>query len=201
MLLITIQNRARCKWARNASVALALCCAVVSPSCASTVADDFDYDVVQRDEADMVEKILSAHNAERARQGQSALQWDTKLARDASRYAQSLADEDRFEHAAQSMGDDAQGENLWMGSKSGYDWSDMVAMWLDEGQNTKSGTFPNVAKTGNWSEVGHYTQMIWPETKSIGCGLAANRKDEFLVCRYHPAGNVIGQVIKVKSGN
>ncbi len=188
-------------WARRALIAFSLCCGAVGPVFAETGADDFDYDIVQRDESIMVDRILLLHNAERARQGQRALQWDNALARDAIAYAQSLADQDRFEHSAQSPGDDAQGENLWMGSKHGYNWDDMVAMWLVEGQNTKSGAFPNVATKGDWSDVGHYTQMIWPETQRLGCGLAANRRDEYLVCRYYPAGNVLGQVIKVNKGN
>lgn len=186
---------------RRVAIALSLCGAALGPLYAATIAEDFDYDVVARNESQMAENIINLHNVERTRQGYPALQWDNGLAHDASAYAKTLADQDRFEHADQSAGDDAQGENLWMGSKHAYDWEAMVAMWLDEGRNTKSGSFPNVAKTGDWSEVGHYTQMIWPETTKIGCGLGANRNDEYLVCRYYPAGNVIGQVLKVKMGN
>jgi uncharacterized protein YkwD len=190
---------------------VAVCCTIPDPIVPEPTAsnqtvemqtnNESAYDLVEREDAHMVQSILASHNDERARQGQSALIWDAKLARDAQAYAQILADKDIFEHAAQPVGNGAQGENLWMGSKAAYDWRDMVGMWIDEGTNTKSGAFPNVAKSGDWSDVGHYTQIIWPETAKLGCGLSANRKDEYLVCRYFPAGNVMGKFIKVKTRN
>jgi uncharacterized protein YkwD len=177
-----------------------LCLSLIGPLQAASATDDYDYDQVARDETQMAATILALHNAERTRIGQAALVWDGKLARDAQIYAQTLADKDIFEHADQPNGDDAQGENLWMGSKAAFGWEDMVGMWQAEGKNAKSGIFPNVAITGDWSDVGHYTQIIWPDTKQLGCGIAFNRTDEYLVCRYYPAGNVMGQFIKVKKG-
>jgi hypothetical protein len=153
----------------------------------------------QASRAELMEAaILSAHNLERARLSQPYLKWDTKLARDAELYAQKLASNNQFEHAAQSPGNDAQGENLWMGTIGFYGWHDMVGSWLDEKKDLKSGTFPHVSRTANWSDVGHYTQMIWPGTHSVGCGIGRNQNDEYLVCRYYPAGNVIGETITVK---
>lgn len=44
---------------------------------------------------------------------------------------------------------------------------------------------------------GHYTQMIWRDTKRIGCSVArcelASGTSEVLVCHYDPAGNYIGE--------
>ncbi|MEO7654234.1 MAG: CAP domain-containing protein, partial [Sphingomicrobium sp.] len=45
--------------------------------------------------------------------------------------------------------------------------------------------------TGDWSQCGHYTQMVWPTTTDIGCGYARGRFDA-LVCRYSPPGNKDG---------
>ena len=56
----------------------------------------------------------------------------------------------------------------------------------------RPGVFPDVSRTGRWSDVGHYTQIIWPETQEVGCATALNASHEVLVCRYWPAGNVIG---------
>ena len=53
--------------------------------------------------------------------------------------------------------------------------------------------FPDVSTTGNWQDVGHYTQIIWRNTTRIGCGLASNAQRDVLVCRYSPPGNFIGQ--------
>jgi uncharacterized protein YkwD len=142
--------------------------------------------------------LLSLHNKERARLSLPPLVWDTKLAHTARRYAKKLADEDKFEHAPQSPGDDAQGENLWMGTRGFYKWNDMVGSWIEERAFTRSGIFPNVSVTGNWTDVGHYTQVISAKTKYVGCGLERNAQDEFLVCRYFPAGNEYGEVVRVK---
>jgi hypothetical protein len=55
------------------------------------------------------------------------------------------------------------------------------------------GLFPRVSRTGNWSAVGHYSQMIWPTTTRVGCALASSQLADYLVCRYAPAGNIDGR--------
>ena len=55
------------------------------------------------------------------------------------------------------------------------------------------GIFPATSRTGNWIDVGHYTQMIWPTSQRIGCALASTRSTDYLVCRYSPAGNIDGR--------
>ena len=144
------------------------------------------------------ETLLALHNEERARLSLPPLSWDTKLANDASLYARKLANENKFEHAPQSPGDDAQGENLWMGTRGFYQSKDMVGSWIEEREFIRAGTFPNISSTGDWTDVGHYTQLISTKTKYVGCGLQQNAQDEYLVCRYFPAGNEYGEVISVK---
>lgn len=41
---------------------------------------------------------------------------------------------------------------------------------------------------------GHYTAMVWQNTREIGCGFAGTASIDILVCRYNPAGNIIGQM-------
>lgn len=149
-------------------------------------------------QSDETSALLSLHNKERARLSLPPLVWDAKLAHAARGYAKKLADEDKFEHAPQSPGDDAQGENLWMGTRGFYKWNDMVGSWVNERTLTRSGIFPNVSVTGSWADVGHYTQLISAKTKYVGCGLERNAHDEFLVCRYFPAGNEYGEIVRVK---
>jgi hypothetical protein len=49
---------------------------------------------------------------------------------------------------------------------------------------------PDFSRTGRWQDAGHYAQMVWRGTTRIGCGLAHGQGQEYLVCRYSPAGNV-----------
>lgn len=72
----------------------------------------------------------------------------------------------------------------------------MVQDWGAEIKFFKIGIFPNVSTTGSWKDVGHYTQVIWKNTVSVGCGGAVGNDGFFrLVCRYSPPGNYIGQEV------
>ncbi len=157
-----------------------------------------DFVHAPRDIAAMEQIWLSEHNAERARLGLKPLTWDAKLSADARKHAAVMAKTDLFEHANQGSGEGTQGENMWMGTAGAYGAAAMVGSWIAERVDFQSGTFPNVSKTGNWTDIGHYTQLIWPDTKSVGCALAGNLRDEYMVCRYLPAGNVLGEKIGVK---
>ncbi len=69
----------------------------------------------------------------------------------------------------------------------------MVADWASEKSMFRPGIFPNVSQTGRWSDVGHYTQIIWPGTTRVGCALQTSSASDYLICRYSPPGNVDGQ--------
>ncbi len=135
---------------------------------------------------------LSTHNAERARMGTPPLIWSSKLEADALRWAKQLAATNRFEHAPQKRGKGATGENLWMGTRGSYSPREMIGGWIEEKKDYVPGRFPKVSRTGRWSDVGHYTQLIWSATRELGCAVASNAQDDILVCRYFPAGNFIG---------
>lgn len=136
-------------------------------------------------------QVLEVHNRERAEVGVPALTWNESLAAEAQRWADHLAATGKFEHA----GDDenpSSGENLAMGS-SGYTAQALAQLWADEKALFKYGAFPDVSTDGNWFNVGHYTQMVWKGTSSLGCATASAGASIFLVCRYDPPGNYSGQ--------
>jgi uncharacterized protein YkwD len=134
---------------------------------------------------------LAAHNIAREEVGLAPLQWNQSLARDAEDWANTLAERRVFQHAPYDVRK-GQGENLWQGTRDRYSPWQMISAFVAEKRDFRPGTFPNVSYTGRWSDVGHYTQIIWPETQEVGCATARNRSDEVLVCRYWPAGNVMG---------
>lgn len=142
----------------------------------------------------VADRLLAAQNAERARVGVKPLVWSAKLADHAKKWAQTLATSDMFEHAPVGA-DGGEGENLWYGSNNDYTPEEMIAFFVDESKLFKRGKFPDVATNGRWEDVGHYTQLVWKDTREVGCTIVSNQRRDFLVCRYWPAGNVIGQTV------
>ena len=149
-----------------------------------------------RGEALLRRAVMAVHNRARADYGVAPLAWDDGLARDAALYARRMAATNRFEHDPQAGRRPRQGENLWMGTRDGYPYELMVQTMVDERRNFRPGIFPNVSRNGRWWEVGHFTQLVWPTTTRVGCAVASNRAQDFLVCRYSPAGNVVGTPLR-----
>jgi hypothetical protein len=142
-------------------------------------------------------RVLALHNIERAAVGMPPLRWDAQLGVEAARYAVTLALSRRFEHSA-AASRRGTGENLWMGTRHAFSLEKMMASWSSEKSMFKAGVFPAISRTGNWHQVGHYTQIVWPTTTRVGCALATSSTTDYLVCRYDPAGNVHGNVLRVR---
>ena len=143
--------------------------------------------------ADFNSRLLVAHNAARSAIGVPPLAWNAALAADARVWANELAATGRFEHSPDSPGEDPQGENLWAGTPRAFSPESMVGLWVAERSDYRPGIFPNNSRSGDVENVGHYTQLIWRETRQVGCATAVGKREEFLVCRYSEAGNVYGQ--------
>ena len=84
------------------------------------------------------------------------------------------------------------GENLWRGTRAQFSYDVMVGVMVDEARHFQPGAFPNNSRTGNWSDVAHYTQIVWPTTTEVGCALAPSATTDYFVCRYAPTGNKDG---------
>lgn len=141
-----------------------------------------------------VTQILAAHNSYRKQVNVPPLKWSNTLANHAQQWANNLARRGGRELAhSDSASRPGEGENLWMGTAGRFTYSQMVGSWGDEKKNFVRGTFPNVSSTGNWADVGHYTQIVWKNTKSVGCATARAGGNDIFVCRYSPPGNYMGQ--------
>ncbi len=138
-------------------------------------------------------EALALHNAERGRLGLPPLVWSCRLAQEAAGWAEVLAQRGQLEHASKDVRG-ASGENLWMGSAGGFTVAHMVGRFIEERDLYRHSRFPDISRTGDWKDAGHYSQVVWRDTSELGCALANGSGRDVLVCRYHPAGNVEGRI-------
>jgi len=167
---------------RLAALIATTCLAAAASAAATLAARDFPA------------RIIAAHNAERAAMGMPPLAWDPALAAGAAGYAQQMAFTGAFAHSDRSRRRGV-GENLWMGTRGAFSVEAMVGGWSAEKRYFVPGIFPNNSRSGDWADVGHYTQMIWPTTSRVGCAIASTPRIDYLVCRYATAGNIDGRRI------
>ena len=136
--------------------------------------------------------ILQIHNAERRLLDLPELRWNTDLEEQARDWARHLSRRGMLRHADyRTLG--GTGENLWMGTAGRWSPEAMVSRFIQEKRHYRHGRFPDISRTGNWSDVGHYSQVVWRETREVGCAIATGHGNDVLVCRYWPAGNVMGR--------
>ena len=135
-----------------------------------------------------LQSALDVHNAARTEVGVAPLTWDDALAKEAEAYAQELARRHRFEHDRDRNG---HGENLyWYSASTSTPMSDASKSWYDEIEVYRY----RKCCGPNFSETGHYTQMIWHSTTAIGIGVAlSSRGETYVVARYNPTGNWQGE--------
>jgi uncharacterized protein YkwD len=181
---------------RGALTVLVLLLPAVALAAPQLLTHEWDGRPRPRGEQLMRSTMMAAHNRARAQYGSAPLIWDEALAGYARAYAQQLARTGRFEHDPRLGPRLPQGENLWTGTRTAYSYADMIGQLIDERRFYRPGRFPDVSRTGDWSLVGHYTQIIWPTSQRVGCATASNRANDYLVCRYWPAGNVVGTVLR-----
>jgi len=133
-----------------------------------------------------IKGALNVHNEAREEVGVDAIVWSSSLANEAEDYAQELAKSGRFKH---SKTDD--GENLyWYSSTNQNPMTEASKSWYEEIQLYRY----RKCCGPNFSDTGHYTQMVWGNTTEIGMGVAVSKSGEtYVVARYNTAGNFQGQ--------
>lgn len=134
--------------------------------------------------------VLAQHNEYRSALQLPPLVWSAQLASDAQAWAKNLARIDKGQHDSNVRG--REGENIWWGTAGAYSPTEMVDFWGNEKGKFIYGVFPE-CMTEPSAVVGHYTQMIWKNTQSVGCALVSNGKMDYLVCRYSLPGNIVGE--------
>ncbi|PSN50515.1 hypothetical protein C0J52_14364 [Blattella germanica] len=123
------------------------------------------------------------------------LSWDDELATVAQRWA------DQCDFGHDSCRKDSRfyvGQNAYIGSSKGsaengnQDWSKAINKWYNEvGNFSRNDISPFKFTKG----TGHYTQVVWADTKYVGCGFIAYKEadgwyNKYYVCNYGPGGNI-----------
>ncbi|KAH0596636.1 hypothetical protein MHUMG1_05754 [Metarhizium humberi] len=139
----------------------------------------------KRQSGDFKSEMLAAHNFFRSQhggsqQGVNDLTWDDKLANTAQPWSAKCV----FEHNKSGYG-----ENIAYHSAKNTAWGEFVNMWGEERKQY------NFDQGGFSSGTGHFTQVVWKGTTTVGCGqtwcdgTTGNIKGLFVVCNYNPPGN------------
>ncbi len=126
-----------------------------------------------------------------------ALVWDTELAAVAQAYSEELA----RTGCGLTHSSNGYGENLYWQRGLTVSAEDVVAGWHEEIECYTFGPFMRgdscnraCVDAMNASGCGHYTQVVWRDTRRLGCGMATcSSGAEIWTCNYDPAGNYVGE--------
>lgn len=142
--------------------------------------------------------IVGIHNMYRNPLKLEKLEWSDDLATSAKKWAIILENNNcPLQHSPAELRNNY-GENLYAGwsTNSSYRISikNGVRAWAQEKsqyQYKANSCAPN-------QMCGHYTQMVWKNTRNVGCALArcsvSGQTTEILICQYDPPGNYIGEL-------
>ena len=111
-------------------------------------------------------ELLAAHNRYRTVLGLAPLRWSDILAARAQGWADQLAALGRLEHTGP-------GQNLAMATSGFQTPAQLVDFWGAERRYFRNGIFPAISSTGNWMDVGHYSQIVWRERAKSAVGWRA----------------------------
>ena len=141
---------------------------------------------------------LQVHNDARKEVGVAPLVWSKKLEEQAQKYAKQIARTNNYKHS-----NTQDGENLAMYyeyEKSNkiktYIYSDTPLYdasiaWYNEIKDYK---YSKIKRYRIGPKIGHYTQMVWKDTKKVGIASAVSKNGKvYVVARYFPVGNYLGE--------
>ena len=114
-------------------------------------------------------EALNAHNTYRKSHGVAPLTLNWELCKYSQNWAEQLASNNLFEHSDCRWKGETVGENIAMCSGQEMTGKYMTDIWYDE---IADYNFDNPGFTG---ETGHFTQVVWKESKELGVGFKQAR--------------------------
>ena len=134
------------------------------------------------------DECLQYHNYFRNILGLEPLILNQTLANEALEYADYLQSNDKFQHSNTKD----QGENLYYSFNQGFDCKGPMLKFFGE--------YKDYYGKGSRG-TGHFTQLIWPTTRMVGCAQKAKNSERTVVCKYYPQGNIDGVGLRVRVQN
>lgn len=128
------------------------------------------------------EQCLYWHNYFRKLHQVPAVTWSKKLQKEAQDWANYLAKNNMFKHSSKNPG------NLYLSAYKPREYCSDAIWWFHREEKFYNYSNPRYVKA-----AGHFTQLVWKNSKQIGAAFKI-RKDNRLVVsiKYHPGGNYIG---------
>jgi len=138
-----------------------------------------------------VDDAVRSMNAYRATHRVTSLRHNAELTTTAQRWAEGLARKNDLGHSSNTYKGEPLGENCFRKSTSdGRDVSASKAVdsWYSEVKNYNF-------RSNSGSKTGHFTQVVWKDSREVGVGRATTRdgKTCIVVANFYPAGNYRGQ--------
>ncbi|MBU2537628.1 MAG: SCP-like extracellular [Proteobacteria bacterium] len=151
--------------------------------------------------------MLQEHNTLRAAVGTPVLRWSDALARQASTWADELKKTGCvMQHSRANLGENIYWASAWKTTTRNKSKNTLqtiltlqpiteahvISSWAVEQPWYSQAS--NTCNAPPGKSCGHYTQIVWQNTKEVGCARAVcDDKSQVWVCNYSPAGNVVGQ--------
>ena len=142
----------------------------------------------------MRELELAEHNRLRSLHGAPPLSLNPELNEMAQKYAQVLAKKKQMQHSNEKDRYLKGREGEWVGENLYYSWAtpvleykcgNMSRSWYNEINDYDF----NTGRSKNGKAVGHFTQLVWKDSKEVGFGIGFNGDTLIGVANYYPGGN------------
>lgn len=132
-------------------------------------------------------EFLKAHNDYRQKHCVQSLKLSRKICEISQKWADSLVKKSVLEHSNNRD----YGENIYCLTSNNPNLSisgtEPVKEWYDEVDRHVFGVEPKQLSSG------HFTQVVWKESRELGVGYAKFKGKIVVVANYYPSGNMIGQ--------
>ena len=133
--------------------------------------------------------ILYSHNFYRRRHQVDDLKWNSEIEAIAQEYSEKIIFSSPLKRSSNTYKGESLGENLYVSKGGiGINGKEITYVWYNEVDNYD---FSSHSSKNNQISS-HFTQLVWKETKEIGCGATCFDTYCGCICNYYPAGNSIG---------